>query len=212
MNLITAEVVRQALALTDFDVVTAQEKMAPRPRPRVRPASLAGQARQGAVLLLLYHKEAALHAAFVRRPMRMSNHPGQIAFPGGQQEAGEAFVHTAVRETEEEVGIPPANLTLLGQLHPIYIPPSDFEVYPFVAWHTAVPRFQPDPREVDEVLEVPLHPLLRPESRGYEERQLMGRQIGIPYFWVDEAKGDKIWGGTAVILSEFLERLRVVIG
>ena len=209
--MITAEIIQQALTLTDFDVVAAQEKMAPRPRPRMRPPTLAGQARQGAVLLVLYHKQATLHAAFVRRPMRMNNHPGQIAFPGGKQEAGETYLQTAVRETEEEVGISPSQLTHLGQLHPIYIPPSDFEVYPFVAWHTAVPHFRPDPHEVDEVLEVPLQPLFLADSRGYEERHLMGRQVGIPYFGVGSALQDKIWGGTAVILSEFLERLRVVL-
>lgn len=207
LSSLTLADVRQALALRDFDVVTAQEKMAPRPRPRVRPRSMPGQARQGAVLLLLYRQAGELHIAFVRRPLRMNDHPGQIAFPGGRQEAGETFEQTAVRETEEEIGISPTQLTMLGTLHSIYIPPSDFEVHPFVAWHTAVPRFQPDPREVDEVLEIPVPQVQDPTSRGFEERTVKTMRLGVPYFRVGPGERDKIWGATAAILNEFLERL-----
>ena len=207
--MITIENIKRALTLPDFDVVAAQEKMAPRPRPRVRPADLLGKAKQGAVLLLLYPQAQDINLVFVRRPLRMNNHPGQIAFPGGKQDAGEALETTAVRETEEEVGIPANQLTLLGQLHPVYIPPSDFQVHPFVGWHTAVPQFRPSPAEVDEVLTIPLRHFQNPTQRGYEERQFGQTQLGVPYFRVGINGTDKIWGGTAAILSEFLERLRV---
>jgi 8-oxo-dGTP pyrophosphatase MutT (NUDIX family) len=182
--------------------------MSPQPRPWTRPAHLPGTARQGAVLLLLYEQAGVLHIPLVRRPLTLPHHPGQIAFPGGRCEPGETAWHTALRETEEEIGIPPAELLPLGELGQIYIPPSDFLVQPLVAWHTAVPQFRPHPPEVAELLTLPLPLLLDPANRGVEERLVPdGTRLNIPYFRVGVGNDDNIWGGTAVILNEFLERM-----
>lgn len=210
--MVTLADVQRALTLPSsaFDVVAAQDKMAPHPRPRLRPPKLPGQAKQGAVLLLLFAQGSAVNLVFVRRPLRMNNHPGQIAFPGGKQDEGERLETTAVRETYEEIGIPAHQFELLGSLHPVYIPPSDFEVHPFVAWHTAVPQFRPSPAEVDEVLTIPLTHLRQPTNQHREIRHIQGTPLTIPYFQIGQNGQDKIWGGTAAILSEFLERLRLV--
>jgi 8-oxo-dGTP pyrophosphatase MutT (NUDIX family) len=184
--------------------------MSPQPRPWTRPPHLPGEARQGAVLLLLYEQNGVVYIPFIRRPLTLHHHPGQIAFPGGRREPGETAWHTAVRETEEEIGIPPAELLPLGELGQIYIPPSDFLVQPVVAWHTAVPQFRPHPHEVAELLPLPLSLLLDSATRGIDidERLLPdGTRLNIPYFRVGMGNDDKIWGGTAVILNEFLERM-----
>jgi 8-oxo-dGTP pyrophosphatase MutT (NUDIX family) len=201
------EAIRKALELSHFDSHTAQGHMAPQPRTRVRPPDQPGEPRVGAVLLALYNKNAATHLLFIRRQEHLQYHPGQISFPGGRQKGGETLQATAVRETFEEVGITPAAIVMLGALAPVYVPPSDFMVHPFVGWHEGVPAPRPDPREVAEIFEIPLEDLFTAELRGRETRELNGRQVTVPYFII---QGHKSWGATAMILNEFLERLALV--
>ena len=189
--------VRWALQLPGFDPTAAQTLMAPLGRPPARPPDQPGQARQGAVLLLLYPKAADWYIVFGKRPSHLRHHPGQVAFPGGRCEAGESYETAALRETHEELGVPPATIHLLGPLTPIYIPPSDFEVHPYVGWTAAPPLFLPAPDEVEEVVEMPLAHLADSRNRIVGEWQY-------PFFRFGE---HRIWGGTAVILNEFRERL-----
>lgn len=200
--------VRQALALEDFDVRSAQMKLAPMPRPMKRPFDKAGTARVGSVLLLLFCHENVLYVTLTRRRANLNAHGGQISFPGGRNEPSELLQATALRETEEEVGIPATEIEVLGTLTTIYIPPSDFIVHPFVGWvkNGSRPIFAPSPSEVDEVLEVPIALLLDPANFQSEIRTVLnGVQVNVPFFNVN---GDQVWGGTAVILSEFLERFK----
>jgi 8-oxo-dGTP pyrophosphatase MutT (NUDIX family) len=117
---------------------------------------------------------------------------------------------TALRETHEEIGIAPQQLTILGELMPIYILPSDFEVHPFVAWHhnRQRPSFRPSLSEVAEIIETPLSHLLDPATRREEPWEIRGRQLTVPFLAVGS---HKVWGATAMMLSEFLERMRAVI-
>lgn len=197
--------IRTILNIPDFDASSAHLKMAPLPRAVRRPAQHPGRARVGAVLVLLYDKSQAIHLVLTRRRDDLAEHSGQIAFPGGKQEPGEALAITALREAHEEIGIQPDEIMILGQLTPIYIPPSDFEVYPFVGWHNAVPHFQYEPSEVAELLEVPLAHLLDPATRQSEQWEMGEMRIDVPYYAVD---GRKVWGATAIILSELLDRWR----
>jgi 8-oxo-dGTP pyrophosphatase MutT (NUDIX family) len=161
-------------------------------------------------MLLLYTAQAELHFVLTRRRPDLTAHPGQISFPGGRNEAPEALEVTALRETEEEIGIPAKAIKIMGALTPIYIPPSDFHVYPFVGRvaRRGRPSFTPEPGEVAEIIEVPLAPLLAPEVRVEEWRDLGGQHMVVPHFAMN---GHKVWGATAIILSEFVERLRGVV-
>ena len=131
--MIKKEKLKKLFKISDFDYIRAQNSMAPKPRTSVRPPEKKGTPNQGAVMLLLYNKNHKLNILFIKRQDNLSYHPGQISFPGGTHENKETFLETAFRETYEEVGIEPDALDVLGNLNPVYIPPSDFMVYPFVS-------------------------------------------------------------------------------
>lgn len=208
--MITLQHIQTALNLPDFDSTTAHNLMAPPWRGGQRPSPIPGQVRMAAVLLLLYRHRSAFHLVLTRRRDDLHNHAGQISFPGGRQEEDESLEMTAVRETHEEIGVPPTAVTILGQLSPIWIPPSNFMVHPFVSWvsNGQRPSFQPAASEVAALLEVPLTHLLDPASHKTGLIERLGQQLTAPYFDVD---GQMVWGGTAAILSEFVERLRWVL-
>ena len=195
--------IRKALNLPGFDVEAAQNKMIPRPRGTRLPES-SGPTRQGGVLILLYLLDGQNYLVLTRRRDDLQAHAGQISFPGGQREDGESLQEAAIREAQEEVGIKPVNLSILGHLECLYIPPTDYEVYPFVAWHNGRPRFTAQEEEVAEILEVPLGHLLDPANHYEELWEIRGFQVQVPYYLVGS---HKVWGATAMILSEFLERI-----
>jgi 8-oxo-dGTP pyrophosphatase MutT (NUDIX family) len=158
---------------------------------------------------LLYPQQDQLRVVLTKRPDRMKDHSGQISFPGGRQDEGETLTETALRETCEEVGVCTDGITVVGALTSIYIPPTDYEVHPFVGFIAQRPIYQPNPGEVDVVLEPTLTHLLDPATRKTEKRKFpqWPLPITIPYYDVD---GYKVWGATAIMLSEFLERWRIV--
>ena len=135
----------------------------------------------------------------------MGLHQAQISFPGGRQEQGESFEQTALREAHEELGIPLGSIIILGELTPLYVPPSNYCVYPVVAVAKERPDFQPSELEVAEVIEVPLDHLLDPENIQKEMWRYKGADLEVPFYFF---KGDKIWGATAMILAELLELLK----
>ena len=198
--------IERALQLPGFDIEAAQNKMIPRPRG-IRLPDVPKQSRQGGVLVMLYPKGGRIHLVLTRRRDDLQSHAGQISFPGGRREDGESLQATAIREAQEEVGIDPANLTLLGRLECLYIPPSDYEVYPFVVWHSGQPVFTAQVEEVAEIVEVSLAHLLDPANRYEEPWEIQGYQVMVPYYLVGP---HKVWGATAMMLSEFLERLRAI--
>lgn len=209
--MITLDIIKQALALADFDGRSAQLKMAPVLRQNLRPSDSPGRSRVGSVLILLYCLTDELHLVLTRRRDDMRSHAGQISFPGGKREPDEALVATALRETHEEIAITPNQLTILGELTPIFIMPSDFEVHPFVAWYHngQQPIFHPAPHEVAEIIEAPLTHLLDPATRREEMWELRGHHLLVPFFAIGS---HKVWGATAMMMSEFLERVRAVNG
>jgi 8-oxo-dGTP pyrophosphatase MutT (NUDIX family) len=214
---LSLKTVRQALSLPQFDeqkINTVRELMMPVPMRQERSlAAASSNARVGSVLILFYQKQAETHLVFIRRRADLRTHAGQIAFPGGGQEGDESLVETALRETEEEIGIPRTAVEILGELSPTYIPPSNYIVYPFVGWYknedpaNGDPQFRRAPDEVAEILEIPVSLLLAESIRQEEPRQLRDLSLSVPYFAVAE---HKIWGATAFILSEMVERLRYV--
>ena len=205
----TIQDIKQALSLVDFDAYSAHKKMTPTSRESKRQPGKPGQVRLGGVLILLYPIHGELQLVLTRRRDDLNSHAGQMSFPGGQHEAQETLLMTALRETEEEIGISAKSLEVIGELAPLYIPPSDFEVHPFVAWYCngSQPNFAPNPSEVAEIVEVPLRHLLDPSSRVEQPWDFRGHIITVPYYAVNEYK---VWGATAMMISELVERLYVV--
>jgi 8-oxo-dGTP pyrophosphatase MutT (NUDIX family) len=178
----------------------AQMRMSTRPRPGLEARPPGHQPRQGGVLILLYPKEGHLHFPLTRRTETLEDHKGQIALPGGGREGDEPLEWTALRETQEELGVDPQSVEILGVLTPLYILHSDYFITPYVAARPDRPTFVPDPVEVAEVLEVPVLTLLDPAIRREEEWVLHGTLARVPFYQIGE---HKVWGATAMVLSEF---------
>ncbi len=161
--------------------------------------------RNAAVLFLLYPavpERSELNLVFIQRPEYDGAHGGQISLPGGRQEPNETLAQTATRETHEEVGVHPDEVTLIGQLGEFYVPASNHNVHPFVGYAPKRPEFVPCEQEVADIIEAPLKTLLDPAARQSEVRNLMRwGDTEVPYFSVNH---HKIWGATAIMLKEFL--------
>ncbi|MFQ6015439.1 MAG: NUDIX hydrolase [Anaerolineae bacterium] len=182
--------------------LSAQKRMAVRPRPGGHHVPPGHQPKDGGVLILLYPKDAQLHLPLTRRTDTVANHKGQISLPGGARETGDrSLEETALRETREELNIDLQRVEILGALTPLYIPVSGYLIHPFVAFCAERPDFNPDPIEVAELLEVPLASLLDPATRREEDWKLVGMTVRVPFFQVGE---HKVWGATAMVLSEFV--------
>ncbi len=131
----------------------------------------------------------------------LPTHRGQVSLPGGIQEPGESLGQTALREAKEEVGVNPDRVRLMGSLSPVFIPPSGFLLHPFVGETRETPDFEINDTEVARVLKIPVSDLAAPENLLTETRNLHGTDYEVPYFLLG---GEKIWGATAMVLSEFL--------
>lgn len=183
----------------------AQLGMSPQPRPgtdRILDPFL--DCRKAAVLVLFYPGSDGLCLVLTRRTDSLQAHSGQISLPGGTIDPGEDAVAAAKREAWEELGISPARVEVLGQLSPLYIPPSGFCIYPVVAYTPAPPLFVPSSAEVAEVLEVSVEHLAAPSTRCEEVRLIRGIDVRVPYYAVGE---HKVWGATAMVLCELLSLL-----
>ena len=182
----------------------AQRVMAPIPRPGWRPAEFPPDARQAAVLLLLYPVDSTTHLALTLRTAHLPNHGGQISLPGGTVKPGETIEMTALREAAEEIGVDADAVTLLGRLTPLHIPVSGFILFPVVAFAPFRPTFHPAAGEVARVLDVPLGRLCDAAAVHMRVERHDGREYEVPCFLVD---GEAVWGATAMVLSEFLTLL-----
>lgn len=162
-------------------------------------------ARKAAVLALFFPKENDWHLALIQRTAHeKDHHAGQISFPGGRHEVGDPdFRYTALRETEEEIGVEASKIRILGDLSSLYIPVSNFLVHPFVGYVDFAPAFQPEPSEVAQVLELPFSEFLADQAIGKTTLELPNRMKikDVPHFNV---KNHIIWGATAMMLSELV--------
>lgn len=204
-GLIGLDDVRAALALDGFDPLEARRTMSPVPRVLRRPDSRLGAPHQASVIMLLYPGEHGLSLPLIRRAEHPGDvHSGQISLPGGSREPGETPVDTALREAGEELGVG-AGIEILGELSPLYIAPSDFEVTPFVGWLPVRSRWLPDEREVVEVLECSLAWLFEAPRKHIEDWAFEGYSLRVPWY---EVTGHRVWGATAILLGELEQRLR----
>jgi 8-oxo-dGTP pyrophosphatase MutT (NUDIX family) len=139
---------------------------------------------------------------FTERRSDLSRHAGEISFPGGRRDGHEKLMQTALREAEEEIGLSPENVEVVGALPPIGTFVTNYKVTPFVGLIEQGMRFEPNPTEVESVLVASLEDL----AAGYERRRLVRR--GVPIKTDTYLVSDKlIWGATARILAMLFERL-----
>lgn len=180
--------------------------MAPRYRARRSAMSIEDRpCREAGVLALLYPSpgpdDGEPVLVLTRRRDELPDHGGQISFPGGQRTDGEALQDTALREAREEIDLYPEPVTLIGALTPLYIPPSNFCVHPFVGVVSDPPILRPTDDEVGEILYVSVPTLLHPDTRVVETWTLHGTEIDVPFYHVDD---HVVWGATAMMLAELL--------
>jgi 8-oxo-dGTP pyrophosphatase MutT (NUDIX family) len=161
-------------------------------------------ARQAGVIVLFYRKGEDIFIPFIKRNEYPGVHSGQISFPGGgREEHDRDIIQTALRETEEEIGVARRLVKPIGHLSELFIPPSNFVVTPVVSFIEEIPEFYPNPSEVDRVLEVPLKELLHPRAIQLKEITIFPEvKVQVPCYFID---GQVIWGATAMMLSELLE-------
>jgi 8-oxo-dGTP pyrophosphatase MutT (NUDIX family) len=160
---------------------------------------------EAAVLLALYGWPQDPGLIFTERRADLRRHAGEISFPGGRQDPGDAdLAATALREAQEEIALEPARVELAGALPPVSTFVTSYRVHPFVGLvaHPAELGLTPNPSEVETVLTFSLEVL----RESYEMRRLVRRGVPIrtPTY---EVEGQLIWGATARILGDFLERL-----
>lgn len=167
----------------------------------------ADNVRDCAVAIVLYRIDNRVECILTQRPNYAGNHSGQVSFPGGKKDLSDDNLEvTARRECFEEIGIPREEGVLLGKLTDVYIPVSGFLVKPFVFYHSELPNLTPDKREVAEILRFSLFDLKKETLIAYTEIRLDDGTIfrNIPYF---NLANKKVWGATALILSELKEIL-----
>jgi len=174
---------------------------------RSDPSPMDKMPRKACVMVLLYPDEQSITKLVLIQRVRhkKDRHSGQIGLPGGGLEATDKTLQAgALRELEEEVGVPIQSVTVLGALSELYISVSNFLVYPFVGYVETQPDFVAQPSEVQAILEAPLQLFLDKNLRKTKQLRLLNGMIlnKVPYFEVD---GHTVWGATAMILNELSE-------
>lgn len=189
----------------DLPGLQAQMLMAPKNRPfLIAPENPV----LAAVLVLLFKRSEGWYTVLIKRNEYDGPHSGQISLPGGRKEQSDrSLQETALRETEEELGIPSSHIRILGNLTPLHIPASNYLVHPFVGYYKEIPSWKPDLSEVNYVIEVGLNHLL--DTGNMKLRKISSGKViwEAPYY---DVSGEQVWGATAMIMSEFLQIVRNV--
>lgn len=172
-------------------------------RPGRGRATAPGELRPAAVLVPIVCHPAPT-VLLTLRGRHLKAHAGQVSFPGGRIEPDDAdAVAAALREAEEEIGLAPAGVRVIGTL-PEHVTGTGFRVSPVVALVAPPMALRPDPSEVDEVFELPLASVLDPSARSWREEEILGR---VRRFWVVRHDRHLIWGATAAMLVALGEAL-----
>jgi 8-oxo-dGTP pyrophosphatase MutT (NUDIX family) len=164
--------------------------------------------RESGVMILLYEKNGIPFFPLIQRPEYDGVHGGQIALPGGKREKSDQdLVETALRETEEEIGIPAIDIEVIGQLSSFYVGASNFEVVPSVGVLRKTPSFVPEVAEVAEIVECAVDDFLRADAIKEKKMDVRGFPLIAPYF---DVMDKVIWGATAMMLSELVAVIRKI--
>jgi 8-oxo-dGTP pyrophosphatase MutT (NUDIX family) len=192
----------------------AHQRMVPYGRLKTSQALSNNQVKPkiGAVLILLYPEDNQIKNVLIKRPEYEGVHSGQMAFPGGKMEPDDqSTLATALREASEEIGLNTSFIEPLHSLTPVYIPPSNFLVHPWMAMAEQKPQFIPDKREVHSIHEYNIADLYPDDviQVANVPSGIANLRMNTPYFSINN---EVVWGATAVMLNEFRElilRIRI---
>ena len=165
-------------------------------------------AKRAAVCISLERHQGDWKIPLIRRNTYPGVHSGQISLPGGKIEENELPYTAALREFEEEMGVSTQSFMPLGKLSNVYIPPSNFYVYPFLTYNLSLHRFNPDPSEVVEVIYLNIMDLIDDESIQLRPVKVQDKIWEVPCYLCE---GHTVWGATALILSELAELCKKAI-
>jgi 8-oxo-dGTP pyrophosphatase MutT (NUDIX family) len=191
-----------------LDLSELRRRLARRSPPEFCVYADDGAGREGAtvaaVLIPVIAREKGLTVLFTQRTTQLKSHSGQVSFPGGRAEPGDASAEfTALREAGEEIGLAAERVEILARL-PDYHTRTGFRVTPVIGLLQPPLELTPDPREVEEIFEVPLAFLLEPRNQQRRTREFQGQTVG---FYVFEYQNRTIWGATAGMLVNLYKML-----
>ncbi|MBI4930110.1 MAG: CoA pyrophosphatase [Bacteroidetes bacterium] len=170
--------------------------------------------KKSAVLILLYpdvRKFSPKTVLILRPENEGGNHAGQVSFPGGGYDDSDIDLsETALRETEEEIGVNRRSVSLLGALTPLYIPVSNYLVHPFVGICHIKPVFKIQPLEVEDLLECDAEEFLSPKNKSaiLKHIKVKNKKMKVPCYHIN---GKIIWGATAMIIAELEEIIKRIV-
>jgi len=163
--------------------------------------------KASAVLILLYLEDNEIHFFLTKRSNELEHHKGQISLPGGTQEENEELTHTALRETQEEIGINKTSISIIGSMTPLFVPVTGFMIHPFIGYSSNKLEPTPDPSEVEAIFSVNISDLLNEANQTIEKRNIRGYDVEVPYFKLNNYE---VWGATSMILSEFRDLIKSI--
>ena len=164
------------------------------------------KAKPAAVLILLYPNNNKIYFYLTKRADTVKYHKGQISLPGGSKENNETLLDTALRETQEEIGIDKHQISILGKITPLFIPVTGFMVTPFISYISKKPKTILDEIEVAELLSINIRDLLNNDIL-IMDRDINGSSVSIPYFSLNN---HQVWGATSMVLSELKDIIQLI--
>ncbi len=167
-------------------------------------SNFSNQYTPASVLILIFPHENIWNFFLTKRTNKLKYHKGQISLPGGTKNRDETLEETALRETEEEIGVNKLDVSLIGKLTPYKIPVTPFKIFPFIGWMKTKPYTYPNAHEVEKIITVSVDSLINKKNKKNKIISMKDIDVSVPYF---ELESEHVWGATGCILNEFREIL-----
>jgi 8-oxo-dGTP pyrophosphatase MutT (NUDIX family) len=188
--------------------IKSHEKLMPETRKHELKQHSSKNSKKSAVLMLFYPVNDNPYTVLIKRAVDGGIHSNQISMPGGQYEKGDLTLqNTALRESNEEININRDKVEIIGSLSKVYIPPSNFDMFPFIGITNEIPHFKAN-EEVEKILQVDIKTILNPQTFQYKKiKYRTGKLIDVPCYFINN---EIIWGATAMVISEFIDLIKKV--